>query len=171
MSDFATLWTVAHQAPLSVGFSRQEYWSGLQWPPPEDLPDPGIKPSLLCLLHWQLGSLPLAPPGKPHVQWYEPSIQGELKNQSRTVSEVKWHSLLNNWIWGSKRELKYEVVFQVCSLDNWVDFGALHTDRESEKKSKFLILPKLPHAQQKFLRYLFEVHLIFTCGLPWWLRR
>ena len=40
---FATPWTVAHQAPLSLGFSRQEYWSGLPCPPPGDLPDPGIK--------------------------------------------------------------------------------------------------------------------------------
>ena len=41
---FATLWTVAHQAPLSMGFSRQEYWSRLPCPPPEDLPNPGIEP-------------------------------------------------------------------------------------------------------------------------------
>ena len=40
---FATPWTVAHQAPLSKGFSRQEYWSGLPCPPPGDFPDPGIK--------------------------------------------------------------------------------------------------------------------------------
>ena len=40
---FATLWTVADQAPLSTGFSRKEYWSGLPCPPPGDLPDPGIK--------------------------------------------------------------------------------------------------------------------------------
>ena len=40
---FATPWTVAHQAPLSVGFSRQEYWSGLPFPPPGDLSDPGIE--------------------------------------------------------------------------------------------------------------------------------
>ena len=38
------LWTVARQAPLSIGFSRQEYWSGLPCPPPGDLPDPGIEP-------------------------------------------------------------------------------------------------------------------------------
>ena len=44
---FATLCTVACQAPLSVGFSRQEYWSGLSCPPPGDLPDPGIKPTSL----------------------------------------------------------------------------------------------------------------------------
>ena len=41
---FATLWTVAHQAPRSMGFSRQEYWSGLPCPPPGDLPDPQIEP-------------------------------------------------------------------------------------------------------------------------------
>ena len=44
---FATLWTVAHQVPLSMGFSRQEYWSGLPSPPPGDLLDPGIKPESL----------------------------------------------------------------------------------------------------------------------------
>ena len=41
---FATPWTIACQTPLSVKFSRQEYWSGLPFPFPEDLPDPGIKP-------------------------------------------------------------------------------------------------------------------------------
>jgi len=40
---FATPWTIAYQAPPSMGFSRQEYWSGLPLPSPEDLPDPGIK--------------------------------------------------------------------------------------------------------------------------------
>ena len=40
----ATSWTVARQAPLSIGFSRQEYWSGLPFPSPGDLSDPGIKP-------------------------------------------------------------------------------------------------------------------------------
>ena len=41
---FVTPWTVAYHAPLSVGFSRQDYWSGLPFPSPEDLPDPGIEP-------------------------------------------------------------------------------------------------------------------------------
>ena len=44
---FATLWTVACQALLSMGFSKQEYWSGLTFPPPGDLPDPGIEPTFL----------------------------------------------------------------------------------------------------------------------------
>ena len=41
---FVTPWTVAHRAPLSMGFSRQEYWSGLPFPSPGDLPEPGIEP-------------------------------------------------------------------------------------------------------------------------------
>ena len=44
---FVILWTVTHQAPLSVEVSRQEYWSGLPYPPPGNLPDPGIKPGSL----------------------------------------------------------------------------------------------------------------------------
>ena len=63
---FVTLRTVACQAPLSRGFSRQEYWSGLPCPHPEDLRDPGINPtSLMSLLYWQAGSLSLVLPGKP----------------------------------------------------------------------------------------------------------
>ena len=58
--------TVARQAPLSVGVSRQEHWSGLPFPYPEDLPNPGIEPRSPAL---QADSLPSEPPGKPHV-WY-----------------------------------------------------------------------------------------------------
>ena len=66
MSNSTIPCTIAHRAPLSMGFSRQEYWRELSCPPPEDLPDPGIEPeSLKQLLHWQVGSLSQAPPGKP----------------------------------------------------------------------------------------------------------
>ena len=62
---FVTPWTVTHQAPLSMGFSRQEYWNGLPCPLPRDLPDPGIKP-------WspasQADSLQLSHQGSPHIQ-------------------------------------------------------------------------------------------------------
>ena len=61
---FVTLWTTACQAPLSMGFSRQEYWSGLSCPPLGDFPDPGIEPHLLLLMYWLAGSLPLVPPRK-----------------------------------------------------------------------------------------------------------
>ena len=53
----ATPWTVARQAPLSMGFSRQQYWSGLPFPSPGDLPDPGIEPRSPAL---QADSLPLS---------------------------------------------------------------------------------------------------------------
>ena len=62
MSDFVTLGTVAHQAPLFMGFPRQEYWSGLPFPSPGDLPDPGIEPRSPAL---QMDSLPSELPGKP----------------------------------------------------------------------------------------------------------
>ena len=64
---FVTLWTVTHQAPLSMGFSRQEYWSGLPCSPPGDLPNPGIKPASPTLLHQQVDSLPLSHQGSPAV--------------------------------------------------------------------------------------------------------
>ena len=56
---FAILWTVAHQAPLSMGFSRQEYWSGLPCPPPRDIPNPGIEPTSLMSPALAGRSLPL----------------------------------------------------------------------------------------------------------------
>ena len=59
---FATPWTVARQAPLSVGFSRQEYWSGLPFLSPGDLPNPGIKSGSPAL---QTNALASEPPGKP----------------------------------------------------------------------------------------------------------
>ena len=62
---FATPWTVAHQAPLSLGFSRQEYWSGLQFLSPRDLPDPGIKPMSLASLALAGSFFTTEPPGKP----------------------------------------------------------------------------------------------------------
>ena len=49
---FETAWTVAHKSPVSIGFFRQEYWSGLLWPPPGDLPDPGIEPVSPMSLEW-----------------------------------------------------------------------------------------------------------------------
>ena len=63
---FETPWT-----PLSMGFCRQEHWSRLPCPPPGDLPDPGMEiASLMSNLHWQAGSLPLMPPGKPTGSLY-----------------------------------------------------------------------------------------------------
>ena len=109
MSDFATPWTSlpgcvcsvcvcvhacihtqscltlqphgpACQAPLSMGFLRQGYWSGLPFSLPGDLPDP----CLLHLLHWQVDSLPLAPPEKPGIP------TRELLKQAKCVTHGSW---------------------------------------------------------------------------------
>ena len=61
---FATAWIEVSQAPLSMEFSRQEYWNGLPCPPPGDLLDLGIELHLLRFLQWQADSLPLVPPRK-----------------------------------------------------------------------------------------------------------
>ena len=81
-SDFATPWPVIHQAPLSMGFPRQEHWSGLPFPPPGHLSDPGIEPRPPTL---QADSLPAEPPGKPmnaqglhwnrEQTWWDPKVQ------------------------------------------------------------------------------------------------
>ena len=61
-SALATAWTVALQAPLSMGFPRQEYWNGLPFPPPGDLPHPEMEPSSLALAG---AFFTTGPPGKP----------------------------------------------------------------------------------------------------------
>ena len=82
MSDSLTPWTVAHQVPLSMGFSRQEYWSGLPFPSPGDLPDPGIKPGSPAL---QARSLLSEPLGKlPECHWEEVQLV------SRSL-DMTWH--------------------------------------------------------------------------------
>ena len=60
-----TLWTIDFQAPLSIGFFRQENWNGLPFPPPEDLPDPGTEPAFPVSPALQADSLPAEPLGKP----------------------------------------------------------------------------------------------------------
>ena len=62
---FETPWTAAHQAPLSMGFSRQEYWSGLSGPLPGNLPDPGMEPLSLVSFALQVDALPLNNWGSP----------------------------------------------------------------------------------------------------------
>ena len=66
---FVTPWTVALQVPLSMRFSRQEYWSGLPCPPSEDLPNPGIKPKSSPSPALQVDSLPLSHQGSPQTQY------------------------------------------------------------------------------------------------------
>ena len=94
---FVILWTIAPQALLSMGFPRQEYWSGLPSLPPGDLPDPGIEPRCPEL---QADSLPPSHWGSPYPQGYystipSTSLQFQLeqlkrKSNSRTFLVVQW---------------------------------------------------------------------------------
>ena len=77
-------WTVVHQVPLSKGFSRQQYWTGLPFPSPGNLPDPGIKPRSLAL---QAGASPSKPPGKPTNR-----VTYRLNNHFFKMSEVLGHA-------------------------------------------------------------------------------
>ena len=95
---FATQWTVAHQAPLSLEFSRQEYWRELPFLTPEDLPSPGIEPSTLVSPVLAGGSLTTVPPGKPQTiylsvirwkqSWY--GKKGHLVLLRKDTAIVAW---------------------------------------------------------------------------------
>ena len=71
---FVTPWTVAHQAPLSVRFSRQEYWSGLPCPPPGDLPNPGMEPESPVSPELQVDSLPLSHRWSPFQGYFRTKL-------------------------------------------------------------------------------------------------
>ena len=88
---FATAWTVACQVLLSIGFSRQEYWSGLPCSSPGDLPNPRTEPtSAMCPLHWHAGSLPLVLPGKPS-KYDITQMQGRLESVFREIWVTALH--------------------------------------------------------------------------------
>ena len=102
---FATLWTIAHQVPLSIGFSRQEYWSGCHALLQGIFPIWGLN---LHLLHWQVGSLPLAQPGKPSLLSFRLNFPGKMiyplipssshSHYSRSPSFCwRWYITKSNW--------------------------------------------------------------------------
>ena len=93
---FATPWTVAHQAPLSMGFSRQEYWSGLS--------GPGLNLSLLCLLHWEVGSLPPCHLGGLHHTYYTSKVKYN-RGKKNPVKLLFCEKILQGWISEEKPEL------------------------------------------------------------------
>ena len=97
---FATLWTVAHRDPLSMGFSRQEYWSGLPFPSPRDLPDPGFESMSPALQADSLTSEPTQkleriklsffPSEMPWGQWWSRKQQFLRWNPGRTLPLFTW---------------------------------------------------------------------------------
>ena len=86
---FGAVWTLASQVPLPKRFSRQEYWSGLPFPSPENLPDPGIKPRSPAL---QVGSLPLA----IDVKWWRLTTR---RLRSTVFTTTCQEILTHRWLW------------------------------------------------------------------------
>ena len=118
---FVTPWTVAHQAPLSMGFSRQEYWSGLLFPSPGNLPDPGIEPRSPAL---EADVLTSEPPEKPncskpkiktkclkkqderrHFTYKRTRIRITVDLSSKTMQLRRWGEILKDW--KKKRSILY----------------------------------------------------------------
>ena len=89
---FATPWTVAYQASPSMGFSRQKYWSGLPFPSPGDLPDPGIEPGSPAL---EADALTSEPPGKP-IKWVKIELSFILRNWTYVVDESLFPLIVEN---------------------------------------------------------------------------
>ena len=120
-------WTIPHQAPLSMGSSRQEYWSGLPFPSPRDLPNPGVKPTSPVALHWQADALPLSHVGSPFVSlvyhykhtWYKYLSEryGDLGLLNCNVYWIKSIQSLTDWI------LLFSSYFKVCCKSYFSGFG------------------------------------------------
>ena len=92
------LWTVACQGPLSIGFSKQEYWSGLPRPPPGDLPDPGVEPASTVAPALQVDSLLLSHLGRPGLTY----LNDKRVSTFQKDQELKKHLLslsLFNTVW------------------------------------------------------------------------
>ena len=92
VSNSVTPWTVAHQAPLSMGFTRKEYWNGLPFPPPGDLPDPGIEPASLVSPALAGRFFTTELPGKP----LGPS-ESESNSRSVVSDSLPPHGLHSPW--------------------------------------------------------------------------
>ena len=115
-----------------MGFSKQEYWSGLPCPPSRDLPDPGIEPT--SLLHWQVGFLSLVPPGKPliHTHWLQITADGQQI----------WVCFLGSYAWGGVPEktcfktacLLQEFVYRECGVGVEAGRGSVREKKGSSER-------------------------------------
>ena len=127
---FVTPWTVAHQAPQSMGFSRQEYWSGLPFPSPGDLPDPGIEPRSPTLRADALTSEPL-------------SIWWGINNSSLSTKPVE----LRGQFFRNLRKMPLSSIYELCLSGLW-NFEFVHKSSWLDER-KSLILWGVAALQQE----------------------
>ena len=123
---FAILWTVAHQTPLTMGLSQQEYWSGLPFPPPGDLPDPGIEPASPALAggfftHWA-GTKESAP--RVQFHYLQTLINWNLIRTSGFHSHLEGKPLFLKSAWCKWKKSEWRVGYLDClhirnSMNPW----------------------------------------------------
>ena len=141
---FAVPWTVAHQAPLSTGFSRQKYWSGLPFPTPGDLLDPGIEPESFVPPTLQADSLPLRDLGSPRV-WEGRAMQvasprwqdrwgGNMSLQLGNIFKAELKEVALELSTGYIRK-KFKNNSGAFGLRSWKEGGAITRDRQIMEKA------------------------------------
>ena len=114
--------------PLSIGFSRQEYWSRVQFPTSGDLSDPGMESTSISLLHWQEDSLPLVTPGKPMIaarKMVTATLYARQQKRHRCIEQSfglygrgrvwddlrEWHWNMYNIIYGMNRQSRFDAQY------------------------------------------------------------
>ena len=181
VQPFATPWTATHQASLCMGFPRQEYWSGLPFPFPEDLLDQRSKP---CLLHWQANSSPLSHQGRPMtpIDWADfvhknPGISPKIILPTRNLETLK--SLVN---WKSDTCIQHSRKGAAIRLSlPWFSLGSLNSStkevvvghperpakrKNSEHRSPWLRAPQGTNAAQlRCHRMLQWWHCHYRCTI------
>ena len=125
---FAILWTVAHQAPPSMGFSRQEYWSGLTFPSPGDLPNPGIETRSPAL---QADLLTSEPPGKPIKVNNVYSSEDTINRLKRKT--IKWERTFIACT--SNKALKW--ITELLPTLNWTKYWKRKKKKKHFKKGRY----------------------------------
>ena len=138
---FATLWTVAHQAPLSMGFSRQEYWSRVSCPPLGDLPVPGIEPASLM----------------------SPALADRFLTASATWEALPL-SIFENNLCSNMILMKLLRNF-LCRLKNWLQKVK---SRPQRKKRGFFLIPSHKHKRPIILRNAQLLSLKLMHSLTHW---
>ena len=135
---FSTLRTVARQAPLSMGFPRQEYWSGCHFLLQGVFPTEGSNPHLLCVLYWQAGSFPLAPPEKPKGSALTPLTQQSQPSFFRELQFTEYPASRGYWS-GEENHLLCLPLLFICQLLEGPPLDPTHP----------CISPHIPPHQQK----------------------
>ena len=177
-NSFVTPWTVACQAPLSMGFPRQEYWNGLSFPSPGDLPAKDSNPHFL---HWQVTSLPLSHQGSPYVNTVGvglPLLYAVIQRR-RLLYLFKFSLSHNNVAFEMvlKREASMEEDSGVCSesgiyhfhphftRQNWVPWLCLTI--EAAEKCCIAVVLMRKHRYSRAIALAVSVTVCIRLELPW----